>query len=813
MRDIVRHLHYGVRQLIRHPFFTIVTLFTLALGIGLTTAIFSFIDAVVIHPLNYPRSDELVAISQRSEIEGRTLQAGVSAPNVLDIQKESDIFEEVAYFHWQRPVLGMANPPKQLLGVSGSTNLLHLLGVQLLFGPGFPTESEIVSRGNMAVLTYGFWQSQFAGDRNIIGQTIELGGEKFEIVGVTPKTFRFLYDSPVDVIMPLVLGPQELSDKQRSVRDLNTFGRMKPGFTLKQAQAEMDTIARRLQSAYPEANKGWDFYVVSLRSRYLGPTRERAVGAVAIASFLVFLIACTNVSSLLLVRATGRAREVAVRTALGANHRHLFSQFVTEGILLGVLGGLISLPVSLAGIKLLTDLCAQYYSIPGTRQIALNGVTVAFCIFVSLICGVVFGGSFAIRSRNLDVTNSLKDGAPAASTGVSVRRIRKVFVIGEITLTVMLVSVTGLLVLSFINLLNADLGLDPRNVLHFYINLPVSKYPTGQRKAVFFESALERFRHLPGVESASAYIPVDRLQFAPGGQSSAPSGHDASATVYVILPGFINTVRATLIRGREFTEKDNAGAPPVGIINETLARRYFPNANPVGMYIKPLKNMNIYSASPILDRDVEIVGVVKNVRMMGAQDDAAKMYLPYPQYPASSGMAICIRTTAPHMDSISAIREAVMSVDREQPVIGFQTLEESIVEWYGVRFPMIVMGVFAGVSLFLSAVAIFGVVSFSVAQRTKEIGIRIALGARRRHILTLVLREVLALTAQGVALGIALSFAASHTLASFLYGVGTYDLRTPATVAFIMAAVTIIAAVGPAYRATLTAPMLAIRRE
>src|SRR5215510_12813813 len=801
MRDIVRHLHYGVRQLIRHPFFTIVTLFTLALGIGLTTAIFSFVDAVVIHSLNYPRSDELVAISQRSEIGGRTLQAGVSAPNVLDIQKESDIFEDVAYFRWQRPVLGMANPPKQLLGVSGSTNLLHLLGVQLLFGPGFPTESEIVSRGNMAVLTYGFWQSQFAGDRNIIGQTIELGGEKFEVVGVTPKTFRFLYDSPVDVILPFVLRPQELSDKQRSVRDLNTLGRMKPGFTVKQAQAEMDTIARRLQSAYPEANKGWDFYVVSLLSRYLGPTRERAVGAVAIASFLVFLIACTNVSSLLLVRATGRAREVAVRAALGANHRQLFSQFVTEGILLGVLGGLISLPISLAGIKLLTDLCARYYSLPGTRQIALNGVTVAFCIFVSLICGVVFGGSLALRSRNLDVTNSLKEGAPAASTGVSVRRIRKVFVIGEITLTVMLVSVTGLLVLSFINLLNADLGLDPRNVLHFAINLPVSKYPTGQRKAVFFESALERFRHLPGVESASGYIPVDRLQFAPGGQSSAPSGHDASAIVYTILPDFINTVRATLIRGREFTEKDNAGAPPVGIINETLAGRYFPNANPVGMYIKPLKN--IYGYSPILDRDVEIVGVVKGIRTNGAQDDAAKIYLPYQQYPASSGMAICIRTTAPPMDSISAIRAAVMSVDREQPVIQFQTFEDAIMEWYSVRFPMIVVGVFAGVSLLLSAVAIFGVVSFSVAQRAKEIGIRIALGARRRHILTLVLREVLALSAQGVVLGIALSFAANRTLASFLYGVGTYDLRTPATVAFIMAAVTIIAAVGPAYRATL----------
>jgi putative ABC transport system permease protein len=812
MRDVVRHLHYGVRQLIRRPFFTIVTLFTLALGIGLTTVIFSFVDAVVIHLLNYPRSDELVAISQRSEIEGRTLQAGVSAPNVLDIQKESDIFEEVAYYRWMRPVLGMVNPPKQLLGAAVSTNLLHLLGVQPLFGPGFPTESETVSRGNMAVLSYGFWQSQFAGARNLIGQTIELNGEKFEVVGVMPKTFRFLHDTPVDVILPLVLGPQELSDTQRSVRNLNTLGRMKPGFALKQAQAEMDTIARRLQSAYPEANKGWDFYVVSLRSRYIGPTQGRAVGAVAIASFLVFLIACTNVSSLLLVRATGRAREVAVRTALGANHGHLFSQFVTEGILLGVLGGLISLPVSLAGIKLLTDLCARYYSLPGTRQIALNGVTVAFCIFVSLICGVVFGGSLALRSRNLDVTNSLKEGAPAASTGVSVRRIRKVFVIGEITLTVMLVSVTGLLVLSFINLLNADLGLDPRNVLHFAINLPVSKYTTGQRKAVFFESALERFRHLPGVESASGYIPGGRLQFAPGGQSSAPSGHDASAWVHAILPGFINTVRATLIRGREFTEKDNAGAPPVGIINETLARRYFPNANPVGMYIKPLKN--IYGNSPILDRDVEIVGVVKDIRIMGAQeDDAARMYLPYLQYPASSGMEFCIRTTTPPMDSISAIREAVMSVDREQPVTGFQTLEEWIMEWYSVRFPMIVLGVFAGVSLFLSAVAIFGVVSFSVAQRAKEIGIRIALGARRRHILTLVLREVLALTALGVVLGIALSFAANRTLASFLYGVGTYDLRTPAAVAFIMAAVTIIAAVGPAYRATLLAPVLAIRRE
>jgi putative ABC transport system permease protein len=375
----------------------------------------------------------------------------------------------------------------------------------------------------------------------------------------------------------------------------------------------------------------------------------------------------------------------------------------------------------------------------------------------------------------------------------------------------MLVSVTGLLALSFINLLNADLGLDPRNALHFFINLPVSKYPTGQRKAAFFESALERFRHLPGVENASAYIPGDRLQFAPGGQSSAPSGHDASALVYAIFPGFINTMKATLIRGRDFTEKDNAGAPPVGIINETLARRYFPNANPVGMYIKPLKN--IYGNSPILDRDIEIVGVVKDIRTRGAQDDAVKMYLPYPQYPASAGMAICIRTTAPPLDSISAVREAVMSVDREQPAIGFQTLEDAIMEGYSVRFPMIVVGVFAGVSLFLSAVAIFGVVSFSVAQRAREIGIRIALGARRRHILTLVLREVLAMTALGVVLGIALSFAANHTLASFLYGVGTYDLRTPATVAFIMAAVTIIAAVGPAYRATLSAPALAIQRE
>ena len=678
-------------------------------------------------------------------------------------------------------------------------------------GRGFTTQEVEPGNDHVALLSYGFWQSRFGGATDIIGHGINLDGKPYTVVGVMPKNFYFIRDANISVMTPLALESKDLAEGQRSVRNLNMLGRLKSGVTLNEAQAEMDTIASRLAGEYPNSDKGWGLKLDSLQSSYFTVTTARVTIAIVGATLPLLLIACMNAAILLLLRATTRRKEIAVRAALGASRKQLFLQFLVESMLLGLAGGLAGVFVSWAGVRLLAIGCARYYSIPGTQRISLNGTALGFCLIVSVVSALIFGIVPSFRSSKINLNESLKEGTATVTAGTDGRRIRSVLVVTQIALAMVLLMGAGLLIRTFVNLLDANLGFTPKNVLTFGIDLPALRYTTGAQQADFYKEVLDRFQHLPGVEGAAGYVSGDQLLFRLEGQPPELSAQKDGAYTYSISPGFVAVMKATLIAGREFTQKDSANAVPVAVINETFARLYFPNVSPIGRHLIPVAE--VYGDTPALGRPREIVGVVKDMKLRGAGDVNPLIYMPYMQYPAYPWMEFCVRTAIPPMSMVSAVQEAAMSVDREQPVLQFKTLEDLISEKYEVRFPMVIVGIFAGISLFLAAVGIFGVLSFSVGRRTHEIGIRIALGAQREDVLRMVVGQGMLLAAVGTVAGIAGALALTRFLSSLLYGIKPADLATFTAVAGLVAMVALAACYIPARRAARVDPMTALRHE
>lgn len=811
--ELVADVRFGLRQLRRNPGFTTVAVLTLALGIGASTAIFSFIDAVVVRTAPYPRSNELVAIYQRrGEVPGGYIQTGVSALNFLDICRESNVFQELGYYHWARPFLTGAGSTEHLLGAAISPNLLKLLGVRPFLGRAFGSQEAEPGHSRLALLGYGLWQRQFGGRPEVIAQTLRFDGIPYTVVGVMPKSFYFVWDDAIDVLGPLPLTPKDLAESQRSKRTLNVLGRLKPGVTLKEAQADMDTIAARLATEYPDANKGWGLRVRSLHSTYYRASVPEALVAIVVAAFSILLIACVNFANLLLVRSTARQREIAVRGALGASRRQLFVQLITESLLLALLGGLVGILFSWGSLRLLA-FGAQSYPLPGRQWIGLSGTALAFCLILAAITGVIFGLVPAFHASKVDLNESLKESAAASSAGASGRRTRDGLVVCEVALAMILLAGGALLLRTFINLQNADVGFDPSHVLTFDAALPTYEYKTGAQESAFLSEVLGRLRSLPGARDASGFVPGGRLGFRPEGQALGLPAQAPTASVYAILPGLVRTLRATLISGREFTAADDEEtAPPVAIINETLAHAYFPNVDPLGRRLIPVSK--VYSPrSRTAERPIEIVGVVKDIETMGVRDNAARLYVPYAQYPPQHFMTFVLRTAAPPMSLVPAVRATVASADSGVAVGYFAPLKESIGDWEKVRFPMVAVGVFAVLALLVSAVGIFGVVSYSASQRTHEIGIRMALGAQKGDVLRLVLPQGIILALIGVGIGIVGALGLTRFLSSLLYGVKPTDPLTFAAVVLILFGVALLACYIPARRATKIDPMEALRHE
>jgi putative ABC transport system permease protein len=813
MGTLLHDLRYGVRVLVKNPGFTAVAALTLALGIGANTAIFSLFDAVILRPLPYPYPEQLVGLGQWRNQKGEGyIQTGVSAPNIADIAK-TKVFQQVGYCRWSGFNITEGNRPESVHGIKASADLLPMFGVQPLLGRFFAPVEMQLGHDQVAILGYRLWQMRYGSDPAILGKSIDLDEKRYTIVGVMPASFRFTWDQEIDVFVPLALTPEELSETGRGTsRDLQTQARLKPGISFAEAQAAMNTLAGNLAKEYPDADKGWGIKVEPLHAayhRHMQTPLLIMLGAV----LFVLLIACANVANLLLARATGRRREVAIRMAIGASRRRLIGQLLTESVLLAVLGGALGLLLAYAGDRLLTLALNRYqFSLPNASVIDLDWRVLLFSLVITLATGMIFGLAPSLAASTADLNESLKEGGVSTTTEAGRRRLRNTLVVSEMALALVLLTGAGLLVRTFLRLMDVDLGVDPTNVLTLGISLPHYKYSSATQQALFYQELLQRLQSTPGVKAVGARGGGANIFFQPEGQPPAAPGQEPTATYNMITPGYLGAMGTGLVAGREFSASDAEGTTPVAIISEAVARRYWPHSSPVDSHLTILAR--VYSGqSAGASQPLEVVGVVKDVREYELWEPELSIYVPYRQHPVPS-VFLAVRTAVPPMSVAPAVRDDVLALDKEQPVNDVRTMSEIVSETYGaIRFPMTLVWIFAALALLLSAVGIFGVMSYAVSRRTQEMAIRMALGAGRRDVMQLVLREGLTVAAVGIAMGLAAALGLSRVMAGYVYGIKSTDPLTFAVASLLLMAVALLASYIPARRATKADPMVALRYE
>ncbi|HEX4747996.1 MAG TPA: ABC transporter permease [Bryobacteraceae bacterium] len=806
-------LRYGLRFWAKSPAFAAVAVLTLALGIGANTAIFSLVSAVLLRPLPYPHPEQLVGLGQWRNQKGEGyIQTGVSAPNIADIGK-SGVFQYVAYYRWSRFNITEGNRPETAVGIKASAELLPMFGVQPLRGR-LLTSSEMESgKDHVAVIGYSLWQTRYGGDPSILGKSIALDQQSYTIVGVMPASFRFTWDQEMDVFVPLVLTPEERSEIGRSTsRDLQTQARLKPGVSVAQAQSAMDALADNLAREYPNANKGWGFKVEPLHAAYHRHTQKPLfimLGAV----LFVLLIACLNVSNLLLSRATARGREVAIRIAIGASRGQLIKQLLTESLLLALGAGAVGTALAFAGDRLLTLAMTRYHlALPNARIIEIDWRVLLFTCVLTLLTGLIFGVAPSWITATSAVNDDLKEGALSTTAESGRRRLRNALVVSETALALVLLIGAGLLVRTFVKLVGVDLGIDPSNAVTMGISLPAYKYSSPVQQAEFFRTVMQRMEAVPGVKSAGADGGGANVFFQPQGHAPAAPGQEPTAALKIVTPDFLKAMGTHLIAGRPFTEHDNESGAPVAIISETVARRYWPDSSPLGSHLTILAR--VYSGKNSgTARSLQIVGVAQDVRNDDLWRPEPAIYVPFAQSPVPSAF-LAVRTAVPPMMVVPELRQAVQAVDREQPINGIRSMDEMVAQSYGaIRFPMTLLWIFSGLALLLSAVGIFGVMSYTVTRRTRELAIRMALGASRQDILGLVLWEGFWVSLFGVAVGLIGASGLGHIMAQYLYGISSTDPLTLASASLLLILVAVLAAYIPARRAAKVDPLVALRYE
>jgi predicted permease len=812
MGTILQDLRYGLRVMVKNPGFASVAVLTLALGIGANAAIFSLVNAVLLRPLPYPNPEELVGLGQWRNQQGEYVQTGVSAPNVADIAK-TGIFQQVAYYRWAGFNITEGDRPQTVDSIKASSELLPMFGVPALMGRFPMREESEPGRDQVAVIGYRLWQMRYGSDPAILGRTIELDQRRHTIIGVMPASFRFTWDQEMDVFVPLVLSTEERSEAGRGTsRDLQTQARLAHGVSIAQAQAAMDALANTLAAKYPATNKGWGIKVEPLHAAYHRQI-ERPLMIMLGAVMIVLLIACVNVANLLLARATGRKREIAIRVSIGATRRRLISQLLTESLLVAICGGLLGLMLAYAGDHLLTVAMAHsHVRLPNAKIINIDWRVLIFSIGVTIGTGLIFGLAPSWATARTGLSETLKESGLGTTSEGAARRLRNALVISEMALALVLLTGAGLLVRTFVELSNVDLGIDPKNVVTMGVSLPHYKYGSASQQAIFYRELIQRVENLPGVKAAGAAAGGANVFFQPQGQPPAAPGREPTASYKIITPDFLKAMGTRLVLGREFTEHDNQAATPVALISETAARRYWPGTNPLGSHLTVLSRVysgeNLHSSQPL-----EIVGVVKDVRNDDLWKPEAAVYVPFEQQPAPS-VFLVIRTEGPPTSVVGAVRGAVLSLDKEQPVNRIRTMNEIVAETYGaIRFPMMLLWVFSALALFLSAVGIFGVMSYTVSRRAKEMAIRMALGASGREVLGLVLQEGLLVTFFGVVLGLAGALVLSRLMARYVYNITPTDPLTFIATSLLLMAVALLASYLPARRASTVDPTVALRYE
>lgn len=799
MSVFMQDLRYALRALYKNRSFTIVTLIVLALGIGANSAIFSFVNAILLRSLPYGEPDRLVRIYAVSPgKETRTFTS--SYPDFLDWKNNNQVFEDMGVWARGTATLTGTDNPERFDTALVTPGFFNVLGVTPQRGRVFTAEEDKPGSNQVVVISNGVWQRRFGSDPNIIGKSLTLDGTTtYTIIGVMPADFNFLF--PVDVWMPMSLtGPASLEDRGRHF--LSVLARLKPGVSLRQAELDLQNIAARISKEYPKTNEGWSNNAVLLYNELTGGIRG-TLWLLFAAALLVLMIACLNVANLQLIRAASRSKEIALRMAMGATRGRLIRQLLTESIVLAVIGGLLGLLLAIGGISLLKSLLPPT-RIPRLNEVGLDGSVVLFAIGISLLTGVIFGLSPAFRALQPDLNETLKEGG-RGNTGGTNNRLRSLLVVSEIALALMLTVFAGLVIQTFKNVVNIDPGFKTENVVTMQMALHPSRYEGPPQIRDFYYRVLENIKAQPGVVSAGA---TNTLPLAGGGgftkiyiegqENTKP--REVMTGVQLATPEYFKAMGVSFLSGRDFSPNEEW----VLIVNESTAKKLWPGENPLGKRVK-------FSAN---GGWTTVVGIVADMKARGlTAEPRTEMFLPLGQDTFRAGFVV-VRTNVGTETMIPSLRAAVLAIDKNMAIFNVRTMETVVSESIAQpRFNMVLLAIFAGLALILASVGIYGVMSYSVAQRTHELGVRMALGAQRRDIFSLVLKRGIILALIGVGIGLAGAIGLSKVLASILYGISATDPVTLISAAVIMVAVALMACFFPARKATKVNPLTSMRYE
>ena len=804
MEILLQDLRYAVRMLRKKPSFTVIVVLALAIGIGANTAIFSVVNAILLRPLPYKNADRISMIWMDNPKLGVS-QDWHSYPNYIDYKEQNQSYEDMAAFNDRSFNLTGTGDPVRVVGVWATASMFSVLGVEPALGHTFTEAEEEPGKDLVVVLSNGLWQRRFGGDPGIVGKSINMNGVNRTVLGVMPASFTFP-EKKTELWIPLAISPQR--KQARNAISYKAVGRLKPGVTIEQARADMGAIAKRLDDQYFQS--GYGINLVPLHdqeTRTVRPALLVLLGAVA----FVLLIACANVANLLLARAALREREVAIRVALGAGRSRIIRQVLTESALLSLVGGAAGLLLAVWGLKLL--LAWSPADIPRLDQTGIDGRVLAFTLAVSLVTGLIFGLAPALQSSKSDPNESLKEGGRGSTGGVGGRRVRNLLVVSEIALSLILLIGAGLLIKSFMRLQQFEFGFNPDNLLTMRVQLPGSKYRDGKQVVAFYQQLLERLDAVPGVQSAGTISSVfiddtpNSTNFSIEGRPVPVGAEQIEVPFDSISPSYFKVMGIPLLRGREFDNRDVEGSTPVVIINDTFARRFFAGEDPIGKRF-------VYGSPDPKNPWITIVGVVGDMRRTGFDRPVRpETFLPEAQNP-DNALTIVARTATEPAGLAGALRNEVWSIDKDQSVYDIKTMHQTLSEMMSQRrFNMLLLGLFAAVALTLAAVGIYGVISYSVTQRSHEIGIRIALGAQSSDVLRMVVGQGMLLAGIGVSSGLIAAFALTQLMSSLLFGVRAADPVTFALISLLLIGVALVACLVPARRATRIDPMVALRYE
>ncbi len=817
MEALLRDIRFAVRVLLRRPFFTAVIVFVIALTVGASTVIISAADTILLRPMKFKNPDDLVMIWETNpKLKLNAEEFPASPPNFLDWRERSESFEQMAAFKYYPFNLTGAGDPERLNGATVSVNLFGLLGVQPFLGTLFPEGDEASAPSNVVLLSHSLWQRRFNSDPAILGKSITLNDQSYTVLGVMPQGISFpqkaelppgfqTFPEKTDLWAPLVFT--ENDRLRRGAKSLGVIARLKPGVSLNQAKADVLRVADQLQTEQPKSNTNWSAQVVSFPEQVVKKVRPvllLLLGAVV----LVVLIACANLTNLLLGRATARTREIAVRSALGAGRAAIIRQLLTENMIVSLVGGGLGIALASAGLGLLLALLPA--GLPRVDEIKIDFRVLSFTLLLSILIGIMFGLLPALQASKVNLSETLKETGGTISAARS-HRLRSLFALSQVAMATVLLIWAAMLVKSFSNMQAIDPGFKPENVLMMEIDLPLTRYPDYEKVVSFYKQAIDQVKTVPGVESVgiTTAIPLSGLEqslnFTCEPRPPVSVEETALAVYAFVSPDYFRTIGIPLQAGRDFTYNDDTKSPGVIIVNEALAKRCWPDENPVG------KSMTIVPEGKVSRQVVGVVGSVK----YSALDEESKptLYLPITQL-YNNYIAVTVRTSSDPMSLSSAIRGRIWDVYKEQPISNMKTMQQQLSDSVArARFSMILIGIFAVVALVLAIVGIYAVLSYSVVQRSQEIAIRLALGAQPTHILRMLLAQGVGMSVIGLVAGLVIAFATSSIVKKLLYNVSTTDPVIFLAVSSLLVAIALIASYVPSRRATKIDPIVSLRQR